>query len=108
MPLDSGAICAKIMIPLLKTRYRTKSLIKVEKYKLKIPHAIHIYWRMPVVVVVVFVVFAVNIARGENPGGSGLSISPSRHHHLHLVKRSIDNSRLAGLSLIGLVAATSC
>ena len=27
MPLNSRAICAKIMIPLLKTGYRTKSLI---------------------------------------------------------------------------------
>ena len=29
MPLDSGAICAKMMIPLLKTRNRTKSLPRV-------------------------------------------------------------------------------
>ena len=34
MLLDSGAICAKIMIPLLKTRYRTKSLFLV-KYRSK-------------------------------------------------------------------------
>ena len=27
MPLNSRVICAKIMIPLLKTRYRTKSLL---------------------------------------------------------------------------------